>query len=184
MAPPVPAVLKPRPPPALIRCQIGCRDATGRDITQTAVSANKTIHGTSVNDIVYGYDYGGSVPTNGTIALFGLDGTNYLYAGSGTTALYGGPDTNTLVGGASDDSFYVYSNQTTVTDAYTTGNNTLYASGVNATLPENVDTLYLYGSGLTGTGNDQDDTDLRRWRLFEHSDRRLGQRLYCWWQWR
>ncbi len=37
--------------------------------------------------------------------------------------------------------FYVYSNQTTVTDAYTTGNNTLYASGVNATLPENVDTL-------------------------------------------
>lgn len=133
-------------------------DATTETLTQTAVSANETIHGTSVNDIIYGYDYGGSVPTNGTIALFGLDGTNYLYAGSGTTALYGGPDTNTLVGGASDDSFYVYSNQTTVTDAYTTGNNTLYASGVNATLPENVDTLYLYGSGLTGTGNDQDDT--------------------------
>ena len=38
------------------------------------------------------------------------------------------------------------------------GNNTLYASGVNATLPENVDTLYLYGSGLTGTGNDQNDS--------------------------
>ena len=132
-------------------------DAYTETLTQTAVSANETIHGTSVNDIIYGYDYGGSVPTNGTIGLFGLDGTNYLYAGSGTTALYGGPDTNTLVGGASNDSFYVYSNQTTVTDAYTTGNNTLYASGVNATLPENVDTLYLYGSGLTGTGNDQND---------------------------
>ena len=133
-------------------------DATTETLTQTAVSANETIHGTSVNDIIYGYDYGGSAPTSGTIALFGLDGTNYLYAGSGTTALYGGPDINTLVGGAGDDSFYVYSNQTTVTDAYTTGNNTLYASGVNATLPKNVDTLYLYGSGLTGTGNDQDDS--------------------------
>jgi Ca2+-binding RTX toxin-like protein len=132
-------------------------DAITETLTQTAVSANETIHGTSVNDIIYGYDYGGSALTTGTIALFGLDGTNYLYAGSGTTALYGGPDTNILVGGAGDDSFYVYSNQTTVTDAYTTGSNTLYAIGVNATLPENVDTLYLYGSGLTGTGNDQND---------------------------
>ncbi len=133
-------------------------DTTTGTLTQTAVSANETIHGTSVNDIIYGYDYGGAVPTTGTIALFGLNGTNILYAGSGTTALYGGPDTNTLVGGAGNDSFYVYSDQTTVTDAYTTGNNTLYATGVNATLPENVDTLYLYGSGLTGTGNDQTDS--------------------------
>jgi Ca2+-binding RTX toxin-like protein len=133
-------------------------DATNDTLTQTAVSANETIHGTSVNDIIYGYDYGGSVPTSGTISMFGLDGTNILYAGSGTTNLYGGPDSNTLVGGAGNDSFYLYSNQTTVTDAYTTGNNTLYATGANATLPENVDTLYLYGSGLTGTGNDQNDS--------------------------
>ena len=87
-------------------------DATTETLTQTAVSANETIHGTSVNDIIYGYDYGGSVPTSGTISLFGLDGTNTLYAGSGTTDLYGGPDTNTLVGGAGNDSFYVYSDQT------------------------------------------------------------------------
>ena len=133
-------------------------DATNQTLTQTAVSANETIHGTSVNDIIYGYDYGGSVATSGTISLFGLDGTNTLYAGSGTTNLYGGPDTNTLVGGAGNDSFYVYSNQTTVTDAYTTGNNALYATGVDATLPENVDTLQLFGNGLTGTGNDQDDS--------------------------
>ena len=86
--------------------------------------------------------------------LFGLDGNNTLYAGSGTTNLYGGPDTNTLIGGAGNDSFYVYSDQTSVQDVYTTGDNTLYASGVNATLPENVDTLQLFGSGLTGTGND------------------------------
>jgi Ca2+-binding RTX toxin-like protein len=132
-------------------------DATSDTLTQTAVSATETIHGTSVDDIIYGYDFGGSVPTSGTIALFGLDGTNWLYAGSGTTALYGGPDTNYLYGGAGNDSFYVYSNQTTVTDTYISGNNTLYATGVNATLPENVDTLYLYGSGLTGTGNDQND---------------------------
>ena len=43
-------------------------------------------------------------------------------------------------------------------DAYTTGNNALYATGVDATLPENVDTLQLFGSGLTGTGNDQNDS--------------------------
>ena len=43
-------------------------DATTETLTQTAISANETIHGTSVNDIIYGYDYGGSVPTNGTIS--------------------------------------------------------------------------------------------------------------------
>lgn len=133
-------------------------DAITQTLTQTAISANETIHGTSVDDIIYGYDYGDSVPSSGTISLFGLDGTNTLYAGSGVTRLYGGPDSNTLVGGAGDDSFYVYSEQTTVTDAYTTGNNTLYASGVNATLPENVDRLDLFGSGLSGTGNDQNDS--------------------------
>ena len=67
-------------------------DATTETLTQTALSANETIHGTSVDDIIYGYDYGGSVATSGTISLFGLDGTNTLYAGSGTTNLYGGPD--------------------------------------------------------------------------------------------
>ena len=133
-------------------------DATTDTLTQTAVSANETIHGVSVDDIIYGYDYGGTVAASGTISLFGLDGNNTLYAGSGTTNLYGGPDTNTLIGGAGNDSFYVYSDQTSVQDVYTTGDNTLYASGVSATLPENVDTLQLFGSGLTGTGNDQDDS--------------------------
>jgi Ca2+-binding RTX toxin-like protein len=133
-------------------------DAGTETFTQTAVSANETIHGTSVNDIIKGFDFGGSVATIGTITMFGLDGTNTLYAGSGTTNLYGGPDTNLLVGGAGDDNFYVYSDQTTVEDSYTTGNNTLFATGVDATLPENVDTLQLFGTGLTGTGNNQNDT--------------------------
>jgi len=133
-------------------------DATTDTLTQTAVSADETIHGTSVNDIIYGYDYGGTVATSGTISLFGLDGNNTLYAGSGTTNLYGGPGTNILIGGAGNDSFYVYSDQTSVEDAYTTGNNALYATGVSFTLPKNVDTLQLYGSGLTGTGNDQNDS--------------------------
>jgi Ca2+-binding RTX toxin-like protein len=133
-------------------------NATTSTLTQTAVTASETIHGTSVNDIIYGYDYGGSVATSGSIALFGLDGTNTLYAGSGTTSLYGGPDANTLVGGAGNDSFYVYSTNTTVTDAYTTGENTLYATGVNFTLPTNVTTLYLFGAGLTGTGNNQNNS--------------------------
>jgi Ca2+-binding RTX toxin-like protein len=132
-------------------------DATTDTLTQTAMSADETIHGTSVDDIIYGYDYGGSVATGGTISMFGLDGTNTLYAGSGTTDLYGGPGSNTLIGGAGNDSFYVYSDATSVQDAYTTGNNTLYATGVNATLPDNVDTLQLFGSGLTGRGNDQND---------------------------
>ncbi|HUB11908.1 MAG TPA: Hint domain-containing protein [Acetobacteraceae bacterium] len=133
-------------------------DATTDTLTQTAISASETIHGTSVNDIIYGYDYGGSVATSGTISMFGLDGNNTLYAGSGNTNLYGGPDANTLIGGAGNDSFYVYSDQTSVEDAYTTGNNELYAVGVNATLPVNVDTLQLYGTLLTGTGNDQNDS--------------------------
>jgi Ca2+-binding RTX toxin-like protein len=133
-------------------------DPVSATLTQTAAAATDTIHGTSMDDVIYGYDYNGTKPTSGVISMFGLDGTNTLYAGSGTTSLYGGPGTNTLVGGAGDDSFYVYNNQTTVTDAHTTGNNTLFAIGVSYVLPVNVDRIELFGSGLTATGNNQGDT--------------------------
>ena len=129
-------------------------DATTETLTQTAVSANETIHGTSVDDIIYGYDYGGSAPTSGTIALFGLDGTNTFMPAPAPPLSTAAPTPTRSSAALAMTASTSTAIRPAVTDAYTSGNNTLYASGVNATLPENVDTLYLYGSGLTGTGND------------------------------
>ena len=124
-------------------------DVTTQTLTQHAVAANEVIHGTSVDDVIYAL--------SGNNSLFGLAGNNKLYAGSGDDKLYDGPGTNLLTGGVGDDSFYVTNAATTIVVNSTTGNDAVYAT-VSYTLPTNVNTLYLSGTGLTGTGNSQTDS--------------------------
>jgi Ca2+-binding RTX toxin-like protein len=123
-------------------------NADTQTLTQTAATADDTIRGTSANDIIYA--------GNGNDALFALSGNDVLYAGSGNDSLYGGSGSDTLVGGVGADTFYVNSANTTLA-VQAAATNTV-VSTVDFTLPENVDTLYLVGAGLTGQGNDQADS--------------------------
>ena len=123
-------------------------DAVTQTLTQTALATNETVRGTSVNDVIYGLSGD---------RLFALSGDDTLYGGGGNDALYGGSGTDLLVGGQGGNSFYVNSTTTTVEEDNTGSADTVYST-VSFTLPANVDTLYLYGQGLTGTGNNDDDT--------------------------
>jgi hypothetical protein len=124
-------------------------DPTTQTLTQTATSFNDTIRGTSVNDIIHGSD--------GTDALFALSGNDVLYAGNGSDTLYGGTGNDTLVGGSGTDVFYVQSTTTEIIENTATVSDSVLST-VSFALPTNVNTLSLFGSGLTGTANDQNDS--------------------------
>ena len=99
----------------------------------------------------------------------GLTGTGSASADS--LLSNGGP--NTLVGLGGDDLYYVNNAADVVIEAANGGYDTVVAT-VDYTLPTNVEALYMIGSGLTGTGNSNDNSagDPRR----EHSDWRCRQR--------
>jgi hypothetical protein len=122
---------------------------TTQTLTQTAVADGETIRGTSVNDIIYG--------SIGNDNLFGLAGNDTLYGEAGNDTLYGGSGNDTLVGGTGDDTYYVDSATTTILENPGEGYDIVYST-VNFTLPDNVEALQIYGSGLTGKGNDQGDS--------------------------
>ena len=121
---------------------------TTQTLTQTAATTNDTIRGSSVDDIITG--------SSGNDRLFGLAGDDSLVGGLGNNSLYGGAGTNTLVGGVGDDSYFVDSATDTIIENPGEGNDAVYAT-VSFTLPTNVETLSLFGSGLTGTANNQGD---------------------------
>ena len=85
------------------------------------------------------------MPTSGTISLFGLDGTNTLYAGLRHHRSVRRP-TPTLSSAAPAMTASTSTAIRPRPGRLHHGNNALYATGVNATLPENVDTLQLFGS--------------------------------------
>src|SRR5262249_36625695 len=66
----------------------------------------------------------------------------------------GGP--NKLIGLGGDDVYYVSNGGDQVLEGSGAGNDTVVAL-VDFTMPENVEGLWLYGSGLTGTGSSNDD---------------------------
>ena len=124
-------------------------NAATQTLTQTAVAIGETIRGSSVNDVIHG--------SGGDDRLFGLAGTNLLDGGAGNDSLYGGTGTDTLIGGTGDDAYYVSSAATTIVENPNEGVDGVYAT-VSYALPANVESLSLFGQGLTGTANDQGDS--------------------------
>lgn len=124
-------------------------NAATQTLTQTAVAVGETIRGTSVNDVITG--------SSGDDHLLGLSGNNTINGGAGNDWLYDGPGTNLLTGGTGDDTYVISNSATTIVENANEGNDTVLAT-VSYTLSANIENLYLYGSGLTGKGNDQGDS--------------------------
>src|ERR1700722_9641246 len=123
-------------------------DTTTQTLTQTALQQDEVVRGTSMNDVINGL---------AGDRLFALSGNDTLNGGGGHDALYGGSGTDLLVGGAGGNAFYVNSTTTTVEENNIGSSDTVYAT-VSFALPANVDTLFLYGQSLSGTGNNDGDT--------------------------
>ncbi len=125
-----------------------------------------TLHGTSLNDSLYGGDgddyldgelgndtiYGG----NGDDALYGDPGSDILYGNAGNDKLYSGSTGNDrLYGGAGDDSYYLYSTGSiTVMEKAGEGIDTVFSSLTKYTLSANVENLRYGGTAdFFGVGN-------------------------------
>ena len=99
-----------------------------------------------------------TLPANHNIELLSMLGSGLTATGSsGADTLHSSSGPNTLVGLGGDDLYYVNNSLDVVIEAPNEGNDTVVAT-VSYTLPANVETLYVSGSGLTGTGNSSADT--------------------------
>jgi Ca2+-binding RTX toxin-like protein len=102
-------------------------------------SVNAT--GNSENNTIIGYDAGNNVINGGA-------GNDYLIGGAGNDVLEGSGDTvgfDTFAGGIGDDTYGIYSLNTTVIEDASAGNDTVWTT-VNYNLTANVENLYLIGA--------------------------------------
>ena len=95
-----------------------------------------------------------------SLAAFGNGLANVLTANSGNDSLVAGTGVATLVGGSGNDLFLVNNASDVVNVQAGSGNDTVDAT-VSYTLPDNVQTLNLMGSGpMAGTGNGMQNTTI------------------------
>ena len=108
--------------------------------------------------VVASVDY--TLPASTTVEVLNILGSGLTGTGSdGAETLISSGGPNTLVGLGGNDVYYVSNTADVVVEAANGGFDTVVAS-VDYTLPENpnVETLYMNGSGLTGTGSSGADT--------------------------
>jgi Ca2+-binding RTX toxin-like protein len=124
-------------------------NAITQTLTQTATGTSEVIHGTSVDDVIVG--------SSGDDTLLGLAGDDTITGGDGNDKIYGGTGLNTLIGGKGDDTYYVDASTDVIVENAGEGNDAVYAT-VSYTLPDNLESLSVFGVGLTAKGNNQGDS--------------------------
>jgi Ca2+-binding RTX toxin-like protein len=111
-----------------------------------AGDGNDTVYAGSGNDTVYG--------GRDDDLLYGEDGEDWLYGEQGTDRLVGGAGADHMFGGMGDDFYWVDNTKDQVLEAPGDGYDVVYSS-VDFTLPDNVETLALYGFAIAGIGNSE-----------------------------
>ncbi len=95
---------------------------------------------------------------NGNDYLLGYGGNDSVSGGLGNDTLDGGTGNDILVGGMGDDTYLVDSASDIVTENAGAGTDAVQSSAAAYTLPANVESLVLTGSGnINGTGNALDN---------------------------
>ncbi len=127
----------------------------------TTGTANKDIvYGTAGPDNIYGRDGDDSLyGFDGADSLRGEGGSDTLIGGLGNDFLDGGAGGDRLEGGSGNDTYIVDDPADLVIEAANEGVDTVRSLVAAYTLPANVDNLdLLFGAGLTGIGNDLDNS--------------------------
>lgn len=125
-------------------------------------SSDNQMIGNELNNILLGND-GNDVLSGaaGADNLYGGNGNDIIYGGIGDDIIYGNADNDILIGdagadqmigGTGNDLYSVDNLGDTVTENANEGYDEVYST-VNLTLPNNVETLFLLGSAVYGTGN-------------------------------
>jgi Ca2+-binding RTX toxin-like protein len=127
----------------------------GTDLVQSSITYTLSLN-------VENLTLTGTTAINGTgnaldNLLTGNSANNTLTGGDGNDTLNGGTGNDTMVGGLGNDTYVVNVSTDVVTEAASSGNDTVQSS-VTLTLSTNVENLTLTGtSAINGTGNTQDN---------------------------
>ncbi len=126
------------------------RIGTGNNLSNglNGTAGADTLRGLGGDDWIYG--------NAGNDQLFGDSGNDWLYGGEGNDRLDGGAGADTLQGDVGDDTYIVDNAGDVVVERANGGYDSVY-SGVNHTLGNNVEALYLTGGARIGTGNTLDN---------------------------
>jgi len=96
--------------------------------------------------------------TGGALNGTGNASSNTLIGNGYDNQLDGKADHDTMIGGDGNDTYTVDNTKDVVTETSTGGSGDVVHSWVSYTLSDYVETLYLEGKSVNGTGNAQDDT--------------------------
>ncbi|MDP3840701.1 MAG: tandem-95 repeat protein, partial [Methylococcales bacterium] len=97
------------------------------------------------------------VLTGAAITGIGNNLNNTLTGNSANNALGGGAGVDTLIGGAGDDTYYVDDALDSIIENVGEGADIVYSTAASYTLGTNVESLVIWGAGINGTGNTQDN---------------------------
>ncbi|MEZ0470990.1 beta strand repeat-containing protein [Luteimonas salinilitoris] len=124
-------------------------NGNGLDNVITGNSGSNTLGGWGGDDELHGL--------GGNDSLFGGVGTDRLFGGAGNDYLDGGEGVDHLEGGAGDDTYIVDASTDGVVETSGNGDDKVQTTA-SFTLTDNVETLFLMGSGaINGTGNGLDN---------------------------
>lgn len=136
-------------------------DNTGDVVIELAGGGKDQVNATvsyTLSDFVETLTLGGTAGISGTgnslnNLITGNSGANMLYGLDGKDTLDGGAGKDTMAGGNGDDLYYVDSTGDKIVELAGQGYDTV-RSTASFTLSDNVETLYLQGTGnINGTGN-------------------------------
>lgn len=97
------------------------------------------------------------VLTGSAITGIGNNLNNTLTGNSGNNSLSGGTGVDTMIGGAGNDTYYVDDALDSTIENVGEGADIVYSTATSYTLGNNVESLVVWGAGLNGTGNAQDN---------------------------
>jgi ELWxxDGT repeat protein len=129
----------------------------GIDTVISSVSYSLLASDSGNATLVAGANADNLIITGAAINAFGNGLNNNLTGNSNNNVISGGAGIDTMTGGAGNDVYYVDVAGDTVIEQAGEGADIVYSMATDYTLSDNIETIVVWGSGLNGTGNAQDN---------------------------
>lgn len=129
----------------------------GTDTVISSVSYNLSASDPANAALVAGANADNLTLTGAAINAFGNALNNNLTGNSNNNVISGGAGIDTMTGGTGNDVYYIDVAGDTVIEQAGEGADIVYSMAADYTLSDNIETIVVWGPGLNGTGNAQDN---------------------------